>query len=242
MSEYLKDKKGAYLSHNWSFHKNLGIALLLLENFRVAAKSFERAAQYTSAKSFNYHLLGFYQTLNALHAADYPTAYELYRQNRRCRFPTLRLQFAIIEAYLCFLSHTGHLHIDRIFRLGKYLNETIKAQADKQGDNLNVIIAELLILLARDRGKFIDRIEAVQHYSYRYLRGGGTRRGYWIIKILCLLPKVNFHPAALERRAKSYIEKLTTHPIASGENFAIEIIPFDRLLQIILQQLQQRVA
>ncbi|MEL6637105.1 MAG: hypothetical protein AAFW73_23850 [Bacteroidota bacterium] len=239
---FFEGKTGVNISHMQFFWSKLGIAQMASSNFHDARQSFEQAQFFAPAKSYNDYVLRYYQALNDLRAGNYSQAYGIYRQNRRCRFAPLRLQFAILEAYLCFLAYTGNFQFDGIFRLGKFLNDTFKAQTEKQGDNLTVVIAELLVLLARDRGKFIDRIEAVQHYSYRHLRGEDTRRAYWFIKILCLLPKVNFHPDALKRRAKTYLEKLEHHPVASGENFAIEIIPFDRLLRMILRQLQQKVA
>ena len=154
------------------------------------------------------------------------------------------MQFAIIEAYLCFLIHTGYLHTNKTFRIGKYLNETFKAQYDKKGDNVNVLIAELLVYLARDWNKFIDRIEAVKNYSYRHLKGEDRKRAKCFLKILCLIahPKVNFHPIALQRKAAKYIEVLKSHPVRMGENFAIEVIPFDRLLDLILERVMRRVA
>ena len=130
------------------------------------------------------------------------------------------------------------------FRVGKYLNETFKAQTDKQGDNINILIAELLVYLARDRGKFIDRIEAVQHYSYRHLKGEDTKRAKWFFKVLCMVahPKVNFHPIALRRKAKRYIDLLESHPVRMGKDFAIEIIPYEQVLEIIMVQLGRKAA
>ncbi len=240
--QFFKGKNGVYQSHYQLFWSKQGVAQMVLGKYSEATNSFKNAKKYAIPKSFNDYLARYYQTLNALRSGDYPLAYILYRQNRRCRYPVIRLQFAIIEAYLCFLSTSGYLALEGKFRLGKYLNETFQAQADKQGDNINIIIAELLVLLTRNRGKFIDRIEAIQHYSYRHLKDQDTRRAKWFIKILCLLPGVNFHPIALERRAKVYLDKLTQHPLRMGENFAIEIIPFEHLLQMILQKLKQRVA
>ena len=126
----------------------------------------------------------------------------------------------------------------------KYLNETFKAQKDKQGNNINILIAELLVYLAKDRDKFIDRIEAVKDYSYRHLKSPSAQRAKWFIKILCLLPhaKVNFHPVALRRKAKRYIDLLQSHPVRMGEGFAVEFIPFDQLLLMIENKIMKKVA
>ena len=240
--QFFNNKKGVYNSHYWSFLKNRGVAQMAIGQYDNAETSFQQADKYSPRKSINDYLVRFYRTLNALRSGEYQTAYDLYKQNRRCRFEIVREQFAIIEAYLCFLACTGYLQFNRPFRLGKYLNDTFKAQGDKQGDNVNILIAELLVYLARDRGKFIDRIEAIKHYSYRHLNAKDTRRAKWFIKILCLLPNANFHPIALERRAKTYITNLKKHPTRMGENFAIEVIPFEKLLDMIITQLKRKVA
>ncbi|MEO1627905.1 MAG: hypothetical protein AAFV25_22340, partial [Bacteroidota bacterium] len=161
---------------------------------------------------------------------------------KRCQFENIRQQFAIIEAYLYFLSRFNYLSLPKPFRLGKYLNETIKAQSDKQGSNIAILIAELLIYLSKDRAKFIDRIEAVANYSYRYLKDRETRRAKQFIQILCKIPRANFNPIALRRTAKRQIQYLENNPMWMGNNFAVEVIPFEKLLSMIMEQLQQKAA
>ncbi|MEM9822028.1 MAG: hypothetical protein AAF985_13190 [Bacteroidota bacterium] len=240
--EFYSDADGVYSSYIYSAHKNQGVAHMALGQYDQAAQSFAQAQPFAPAKSFNDYLLRLYTTFNMLHSGQYEIAYTLHKQNKRCRFVLIRDQFAIIEAYLCFLSHTGSLSLDRPFRLGKYLNETFKAQRDKQGDNINILIAELLVYLARNRGKFIDRIEAVRHYSYRHLKDRDTQRAKRFLKILYALPRANFHPVALHRLAKTHIDYLKTNPIRMGSNFAVEIIPFDALLDMITVYLNQKAA
>ena len=238
--QYFKDKKGIYSSYYLFFHRTMGKVQMAIGRYETAHTSFKKAEKYVVKRSLSDYILRLYQTLNALHSKQYQEAYDLYRKNRRCRFAMVKDQFAIIEAYMCYLSHMGYLELDRIFRLGKYLNETFKAQSDKQGANITILIAELLVYLARDRGKFIDRVEAVRHYTYRHLKTKELQRAKHFIKVLCLLPRANFHPVALQRVAHTHITYLKEHPIAMGENVAVEIIPFGVLLEMIMQQLVQK--
>ncbi|MEO1410084.1 MAG: hypothetical protein AAFW73_09375, partial [Bacteroidota bacterium] len=67
-------------------------------------------------------------------------------------------------------------------------------------------------------------------------------RAEHFIKILASLPSANFNPTALERKAAPAIAYLHDNPLRLGENFAIEIIPFDRLLEMIIKKLEKRVA
>ncbi|MEL6637996.1 MAG: hypothetical protein AAFR05_14680 [Bacteroidota bacterium] len=242
MLEQFAHRKGAYRSHYQIFLSKRGLAHMALGQFDQAAHSLAAATEYAPARSRNDYLLRYYKTLNALHSGDYARAYALFQYGKKCPFEDLRQLFAIIEAYLCFLHHSDLLHLDKTFRMGKYLNDTFRAQANKQGDNVNIIIAELLVYLARNRSKFIDRIEAVRNYSYRHLRDDHTRRAKWFIKILCLIPKSNFHPQSLQRYARPQLEKLAAHPLRLGENYEIEIIPFEKLLDLIYQQLERYAA
>lgn len=142
---------GVYRSQYLFFIRNRGTAQMAIGQYAKATKSFEEAEPYAKPKPYNNYTLQFYKTLNALHAGNYELAYDLYQKNKRCRIETIRQHFAIVEAYLCFLSHAGYLHIDKTFRISKYLNDTFKAQADKKGDNINIVIAQLLIYLVRNK-------------------------------------------------------------------------------------------
>jgi len=241
---YFKIKKGVYESQYFFFLQNKGTAQTALKLYKTADESYQKAEKYTSNKPYNFYIVQFYKTLNAFHAGQYELAYNLYQKNKRCKNESIRQQFAIVEAYLYFLYYTGYLHMDKKFRVGKYLNETFKAQQSKQVDNVNIIIAELLVYLVKNRGKFIDRIESVEDYSKRHLKTKETRRARWFIKILCLMahPRVNFHPVALQRRAKQFIDLLKKNPARLGENFSGEIIPFDKLLDMILEKVMKKVA
>ena len=239
---FLKTREGVFSSYYHFFLFNKSIAQTATKQFAAAFTSLQEAEKHAPVKSYNDYLIRLYKTINALHAGDYELAYKLYIQNRNCRFEAVKQQFAIIEAYLNFLFYMGHLNTVKRFRMGKYLNETFKAEAENQGNNINIFIAELLVYFSRNRGKFIDRIEAIENYSYKHLRGKDTTRAKRFIKILSMLPAVNFHPVALQRKAATHIQYLNNHPIRTGQNISIEIIPFELLLEMILQKLARKVA
>lgn len=234
---FFADKKGVFSSHYQYLYSKIGIAQMALGRYEEAGKHLRIAGSYAPRKSYNDYLVRLYQTINALHCGEYKEAYDLYRESyKKCKFPLIRQQFAIIEAYLCFLAHHKHLQLERIFRLGKYLNENILSQSNKQGGNIAIMIAELLIYLTRDRGKFIDRVEAINSYSYRHLRSPDTRRAKQFIKILCMLPRVDFNYDALLRRCQKPIDYLHKTPVSIGQNITIiEILPFHLLLNMILK-------
>lgn len=239
---FFESKKGVYSSYQQLFFSKRGLAQMAIRKYDDATESFQKASVHVPKKSFNDYLLRLYQTLNALHSKQYKVAYQMFQQSKRCSFTPIVQQFIIIEAYLCFLSHQGYLQLDRKFRLGKFLNEIIKAQADKEEGNINVLIVELLVYLTRNCRKFIDRIDAISNYSYRHLQGEETKRAKRFIKILCLMPRANFNPIALKRIASRQIKYIEDHPLHLGDNFAIEVIPFEDLLAMIMQDLERKAA
>lgn len=240
--DFFKGRKGVYTSHYHFFLTNMAVAQIVSGNYSRAQKSLSMAQEHAYPRSKNVYIIKLYQTICALHAGQYSKAYQIYNANKKCKFEDIRQQFAIIEAYMCFSSYMGYLHLEGKFRIGKYLNETFKAQSDKQGSNISILIAELLVYLVRNRGKFIDRVEAINNYSYRHLKGEETKRAKRFIKILCLMPRANFNAIALKRLASRQIKYIEENPIHMGGNLAIEIIPFEDLLGMIMQQLERKVA
>lgn len=217
------------------------MAQIALRQHAAAAESFRKAEPYaTPHRSFNDYMLRFYLIINALHAGEYAKAYDTYKKYRDCPFPLLHEQFILIEAYFSFLIHMGYLDINPRFRIGKYLNETSNAQTDKQGDNIAIIIAELLYYFSRDKGKFIDRVESINHYSYRHIRSKETLRAKRFLKILCAMPRANFSFSNLSRHARRHIDYISDHTIRMGENIFLEVIPFDVLLPMIFEELGQK--
>ena len=96
--------------------------------------------------------------------------------------------------------------------------------------------------LPKDRGRFIDRVETVRNYSYKHIRGKDTQRAKWFIRILCMMPRANFHPIALARLAKKQIENLQETANSPGYNAGIELIPFENLLEMLMTHLQKKIC
>lgn len=227
-------KKGTYSSSMQLFYKSKAIAEIALNNYDSAGLLLTQAQEFAPDNSYNQAIIKFYQAINALHAGNFPQAYECYRENRKTKFGTLNEQWLIMGAYLYFLKKTGHLETgtDR-FSIGKYLNETTASSHDKRGSNVNILIGELLVNLVKNRSRFINRVEAINNYSYKYLKGADTQRAKWFIRFLCLIPRANFHPAAIQRIGKKYLDKLENHQVALGDNLSVEMIPFQILWKII---------
>ena len=151
----------------------------------------------------------------------------------------------IKEAYLNFLIKLNKVDPSpyklRSFKIGRFLNEVPTFSKDKRGYNIAIIIIQLLFfLLDRKFSKFIDRIDALNQYSYRYLRNDDTLRSNCFIKMMLKIPDTNFHPVAVKRHTEQLYKKLNaTKPDIREQSTNIEIIPYETLWEMVLELLEK---
>ena len=83
-------------------------------------------------------------------------------------------------------------------------------------------------------------MDAVQKYCSRYLRREDTYRSNCFIKMLMLIPVVNFHSKAIDRRVAPLVEKLARVPLEiSPQALDLEIIPYEDLWEILMGALKK---
>ena len=123
------------------------------------------------------------------------------------------------------------------FKLNKFLNEVDMFSKDKRGTNISILIVELIhFLLRKQYDKILDRLDALNQYTYRYLRNDNTLRSNCFIKMLLKLPEAEYHPLRTERYVKKYEAKLEENPFQiSLKSIDVEIIPYEQLWEIIIE-------
>ncbi|MEO0776698.1 MAG: hypothetical protein AAFW73_22100 [Bacteroidota bacterium] len=238
----LRDKRGVYGSTLQFFSKHQAIAHIALREYPAATQLLTTAEQYAPPRSFNRGILYYYQAFGALHARNYEDAHQLYREHRNTPYTVLAEQWTIMGAYLYFLKRSGHLGSGgERFSVGKYLNETAPTAHDKLGNNVNIIIGELLVCLVKNRDRYIDRVDSVRNYVYKYLQVPATRRAHHFLHLLCLLPRADFNYPKLRHLGTRHLQALA-EPLHPGEDLTLEVLPYLDLLPMIHRALQIKVA
>ena len=106
---------------------------------------------------------------------------------------------------------------------------------------MNIAILVIQILFFIQQKKYfiaIDKIEAIEKYCARYLHKAETIRSYYFIKMLLCIPQANFHRVAVERKSKTYFEKLNSVPLEEvNQAYKIEIITYEQLWNMVLNTL-----
>ena len=150
--------------------------------------------------------------------------------------------YKLIHAYLYLLTLSYKIPKNTTpplprFRLGKFLNETPAFSKDKKGYNIDILILQILIALAKKNYDYIvDRQNALKQYSSRYLKKNEFYRSSCFINIMLHLVKAEFHGIRFLRYAKADIKKLKAMPLEDANQIAeFEIVPYEVLLSITLE-------
>lgn len=190
--------------------------------------------------------------LLSLHTRQHQDAYRIYSvtvQHRR--FGALpggiRQVWKIFEAYLYYLHELKRLEdtekIFNRFRMARFLNETPIFSRDKRGLNIPILIFQIQFLILNKRyDETIDRIEAIEKYTMRYLKKDDNFRSNCFIKMLLQIAVAGFHKAAVARYADKFVKQLKTVPLdLANQSHDIEIIPYEDLWQMALDSLDNTI-
>lgn len=224
-----------------------------LNQFAEREELEEKCRQYLREGTYNWFRFKELLIRMALHQGDYTTAYRLYDYSTNMdRFSFLpdnvREVWTITAAYLYFLNITGALGEAqqklkiKQFRVSKFLNETTLYSKDKRGMNIAIVIVQYLIILAEKKYSIaIDQLEGLGQYAYRHLKKPETQRSRNFIKMLLQIPISGFSAVEFEKKAASYLKRLTETPENQTQlKSEIEIVDYAQLWAILCRFYHQK--
>ncbi len=185
-----------------------------------------------------------------LHSGSYDEAIELfYEEYSKRSFAKLvsshKERWRLYEGYVQFIiavEHgTKHPRYRR-YNVSKLINDLPRFSKDKRAMNIPLLIIQLLFfILKKNYNEAQERIEALGKYTTRYLKQSDTFRSSCFIKMLLMIPKFGFNQASVERQALPVYRILTQSDIQLiDQPFEIEIIPYEDLWNIILNNLKPK--
>lgn len=185
----------------------------------------------------------------SLHAQHYQEAFEnLEEVTHHKKFKTLQDNqqeiWFIYRAYIAYLIKIGKIENERKqyhkFKVSKFINSLPIFSKDKSGMNIPILIIQSLLYLIDEKYDLAyDSILKLETYGSRYLRKDNNNfRSHCFIKMLAQLPKGNFHRAAVQRKAATYVKRLQEVPIdVSDQSHDLEIVPYEHLWEMVIEQL-----
>ena len=123
-------------------------------------------------------------------------------------------------------------------RLGKLMNEMPEYSKDKAGLNLAIRILHVLILLASKKfGEFEVALDPLQSYIHRYKRHHPEIfRCDLMVKMLSIIPKVDYDVERTAWRAKPFLEKMIVPPEQLPLKITeMEVIPYEKTWEYMLE-------
>ncbi|MFN7119202.1 MAG: hypothetical protein ACK4TA_20555 [Saprospiraceae bacterium] len=221
-----------------------------LKEYQKGKAAVERCADFVEEGNYNWFKMQELHLLLALHAKEYQRAYGIFSEAvNASQFQFLSANVAemwkIYEAFIHYLILIKQIK-PRVndkrftsFRLNRFLNETPIYSKDKRGMNIPILIVQILLLLHKKKfNALADKMEAIEKYCTRYLRQDDTFRSNCIIKMLLQIPTARFHPAAVTRKVKQYLDKLKNTPLnVANQTHDIEIIPYEDLWEFVIDSL-----
>jgi hypothetical protein len=229
------------------------VCFVQLRDFENGEAAARRGLKLLDVGSFNWFKYQELLLTLSLHARRYQKAYEIFRLTvGHRRFQSLpagiRQTWKILEAYLYYLIDSGKiepLKDDKVFnrfRMARFVNEVPIFSKDKRGMNIPILILQILYLLLHRRfGETIDRMEAIERYTSRYLKVNEHFRSSCFIKMLLQAPNAEFHPAAVQRHAEKFRKMLDKMPLDfAGQSHDIEIIPYEDIWEMVLESLERQ--
>ncbi|MEM1327485.1 MAG: hypothetical protein AAGI23_16100 [Bacteroidota bacterium] len=244
-------QKSKYLQNPINY---FSIQLILMH---VQKKEFEQGEKLVTQLegrlregSFNWFSFYDYFFLLCMYTQRYRRAYDtfmdVFHHKKFSKTPTLiQERWQIYQAYIYYL-----IGLDKIkdiepvkFRVNKFLNEVPNYSKNKRGENVPILIAQILFfILYKKYNKVIDRMEALEKYTYRHLKKDDTFRSNCFIKMLLIIPKANFHKAATERKAANLSKKLKSVPLEVAKQvYETEVIPYEDLWAIAIESLENKI-
>ncbi|MBK6666998.1 MAG: hypothetical protein IPG48_12860 [Saprospiraceae bacterium] len=231
--------------------KNIAIANFFLKKYSESTKWFEEVFNMITLGTRNwFNVTGLYY-LNLINAREYEKlyilSYNVLTNKNLKKFPIFEEQWHLREAYLHFLVRMEKIDQKVLterplkpFSLNKFINSVPFHSKDKSGQNITILVIQILFLLLDNKyNKIIDKIDTLTQYTYRYLNKDDTFRSNCFIKMLLQMVKADLHPI----RTKTYTESLSkklenSHLIIDERSAQVEIIPYDFLWEMIIELLE----
>lgn len=222
-----------------------------MEQIDRAEMYLQKALLHTQAGSLNWFYTQQLAVYLFLHKREYGRAAEVYAQaTKNKRFASLRAvqheTWHILGAYLYLVQKMTHTYpADKrtlAFKSSRFLNEVPICAQDKNGMNIPILIAHILLQLLEGRDvQMWDRTAALEKYRERYLRDKfDNTRADLFLKTLTILAKSGLDRQQFLRKAQPCLEQMKHIPRHQGsQTHELEIVPYEHWVELILQWLPQ---
>ena len=238
--EFMESRK---MDRTAGFRYKLAPAQLILGQYDEARDNIRQAIARVKKEEYSWSVVTYYRLLIELHDGEYEQAFRLFQAANGAPqiSRALKVQWRIVKAYMAFLIRSGYIreHEGRSPHYRQIISEIPPYSQDKQGNNVNILILQLLINLGHNNDVLIDRAEAIRKYMQRHMRSRELVRARTFLEMLLTIPRYQFHYEAVIRHTHKKQKLLLSKPLRKTQNQDIEIIPYTELWKMVLHILSK---
>ena len=119
----------------------------------------------------------------------------------------------------------------------KIKNNLTRLESDKDGVNISLIIADLILKIQQNGVKSIyDSTDQIKSYIKAHLKDSHNDRSVIFLKFLLVLPESEYNKAKFESRLADLKRQLEEVPATLTTKPDIEIIPYESLMDLVLRE------
>jgi hypothetical protein len=196
---------------------------------------------------FNWFRVMELQFYNRIYSHRYQDALDIYAKAvQHTRFNLLngsyRELWTLCGGYLHLLALLGKLQPKNVeevagfFRPVKFQNDFEVMDKEKSGMNIPRILLPIMVSIVTGayEEEFGQSVESLEKYRKRYLDNDTNRRSAIFLRMLLALAKKSFDgDRALRKMEKEREQLKQLPPQMAGQNFAVEIIPYEDLWEML---------
>jgi hypothetical protein len=255
--EYFEKKKGFSFMGIFSFMQKKAIFFLIQGKYQLSEIEIQKSFKYLRKENaLSLQSLFNYLFIIKLNQADYNQNYLILSKVFKLKGfnklnDTFREPWYLKEAFVHFLIRVGKIDTAafpevklRAFRLSRFINEVPTYSKDKKGFNITInIIQMLFLLLDRKYDRFLNKLQSLKQYNYRYLRDEKYIRPSSFIKMMGKIPVGRYRSDIIRHKAEKYYKKLQENPFNFTEQaLSLEIIPYEQLWEEVLTLFERQTS
>lgn len=214
-------------------------ALLKTKQYEKGLALSEKYLEAFNPYSRNWFAFMEYYFLLAMHAENFALANSLiFQVDNNPYFKRLKPRamgnWKLYKAYLFFIY--DKVNYSKQFNFQDVILAVPEHSKDKLGYNVSIHILQFLYYLKnKDYDQLVYKEDAFRKYLNSYLKDLNSERSRLFFRLLIVAIRAGFEPKACQKKGSLWLERLKI-AATPGDAFAeIEIIPYERLWELILK-------
>ncbi|MGB1284622.1 MAG: hypothetical protein ACPG44_09185 [Polaribacter sp.] len=224
----------------WNFLFQATPILIGKQDYAIAENYAKYCVKITKLGGYNWHLSLLHLALVGFHSGKPAIALEAWKTSKRhmAKFESVMVEerWKIIEAHLHIYAKLGVIAMPTKFRLGKFLNEMIESEKRKAGQNVSILIVQLLHLLLDDKKEqFMSKSERIDKYIHVHLSSEKHTRSRNFLKMLKQVEHGDYQQKGVEQLADKYLVQLRVAEMSINVDLLEnEVVRYERLWELII--------